>query len=181
MSTKEMKMGSALLISSPIHREFNCNIRDNLSSNKAELMALILSLIVCPKAAHITIYTDSQWVINNFNDLSNLTILEIDKSKANYKIWWLLLFKMVRIYDLNIKLVKIKAHGDNNNNKKVDKLAKLGTDKETLIIEDVLLLHNGTICWREIPVERNLILMIKGIKDAQFIDEFLSLNRNAIY
>src|SRR5947209_3127690 len=118
MSTKEMKMGSALLISSPIYREFNCNIRDNPSSNKAELMALILSLIVCPKAVHVTIHTDSQWVINNFNDLSNLTILEIDKSKANYKIWWLLLFKMVRIYDLNIKLVKIKAHGNNDNNKK---------------------------------------------------------------
>jgi hypothetical protein len=31
------------------------------------------------------------------------------------------------------------------------------------------------------PVERNPILMIKGIKDAQYIDEFLGLNRNEIY
>jgi ribonuclease HI len=54
---------------------------------------------------------------------------------------------MVRIYDFNINLVKIKMHGDSNNNKKVDKLAKLGMKKETLIIEDILLLHNDTIYW----------------------------------
>ncbi|CAB4488252.1 unnamed protein product [Rhizophagus irregularis] len=88
---------------------------------------------------------------------------------------------MIRIYHFNIKLVKIKAHGNNENNKKVNKLAKLGMEKEILIIEDTLLLHNSTICWQDMLVERNSILMIKGIKDAQFIDEFLGLNRNEIY
>src|SRR6185369_10390443 len=88
---------------------------------------------------------------------------------------------MVKIYDLNINLVKIKAHGDNENNKTVDKLAKLGIYKETLMVEDALLLHNGTICWRDMPIERNPILTIKGVKDAQFVDEFMSLNRSLIY
>ncbi|CAB5302245.1 unnamed protein product [Rhizophagus irregularis] len=88
---------------------------------------------------------------------------------------------MIRIYHFNIKLVKIKAHGNNENNKKVNKLAKLGMKKEILIIEDTLLLYNSTICWQDMLVERNSILMIKGIKDAQFIDEFLGLNRNEIY
>ena len=31
------------------------------------------------------------------------------------------------------------------------------------------------------PIERNPILMIKGVKDAQFVDEFISLNRSLIY
>ncbi|CAB4395108.1 unnamed protein product [Rhizophagus irregularis] len=31
------------------------------------------------------------------------------------------------------------------------------------------------------PIERNPILMIKGIKDAQFIEEFLMLYRNKVY
>ncbi|CAB4492360.1 hypothetical protein RhiirA1_478186 [Rhizophagus irregularis] len=88
---------------------------------------------------------------------------------------------MIRIYHFNIKLVKIKAHSNNENNKKVDKLAKLGMEKETLIIEDTLLLHNSTICWQDMPVKYNPILIIKGIKNAQFIDEFLGLNRNEIY
>ncbi|EXX58696.1 hypothetical protein RirG_195570 [Rhizophagus irregularis DAOM 197198w] len=145
MTTREMKMGSAFLISSPINKEFNCSIKDNPSSNKAELMAVILSVMVCPKVAE------------------------------------LLLLKMVKIYDLNINLIKIKAHGDNENNKTVDKLAKLGIEKETLIVEDTLLLHNETICWRDMPIERNSILTIKGVKDAQFVNEFMSLNRSLIY
>lgn len=52
---------------------------------------------------------------------------------------------MVRIYnliDFNINLVKTKMHEDSNNNKKVNKLAKLGVEKEILIVENVLLLHN---------------------------------------
>ncbi|PKC68915.1 hypothetical protein RhiirA1_456646 [Rhizophagus irregularis] len=37
------------------------------------------------------------------------------------------------------------------------------------------------VCWRDMPIERNPILMIKGIKDAQFIEEFLMLHRNKVY
>ncbi|CAB4415196.1 unnamed protein product [Rhizophagus irregularis] len=129
-------MGSAFLIDSPLNIEFNCRIEDNPSSNKTELVAIALNLMVCFKAANATIYTDSQWVINIFDNLYRMSVSEIEKSKVNYKILWLWLFKIIRIYHLNIKLVKIKAYGNNENNKKVDKLAKLGMEKETLIIED---------------------------------------------
>jgi hypothetical protein len=87
---------------------------------------------------------------------------------------------MIRIYGLNVKLIKVKAHSNSDNNYKVNKLARLGIEKEILMIEDALLLHNGTICWRDMLIERNPILMIKGIKDVQFIDEFMTLNRNRI-
>ena len=86
LATQNMKMGCGFIISSPLEKEFNCSISDNPSSNKAELMAVILSLIVCPKAAHITIYTDSQWKVNTFQELGSLMIVEIEKSKVNYKI-----------------------------------------------------------------------------------------------
>ncbi|GBC16440.2 hypothetical protein GLOIN_2v1786842 [Rhizophagus irregularis DAOM 181602=DAOM 197198] len=89
-------------------------------------------------------------------------------------------WQMLRIYGFNVKLVKVKAHSNSDNNNKIDKLAKLGIKKEILMIEDALLLHNGTICWRDMPIEHNSILMIKGIKDAQFIDKFIMLNRNRI-
>ncbi|GET55848.1 hypothetical protein GLOIN_2v1767912 [Rhizophagus irregularis DAOM 181602=DAOM 197198] len=88
---------------------------------------------------------------------------------------------IIRIYSLNVKITKVKAHGDCDYNKEADKLAKSGAEKNVLIIEDKLLLHNGTICWRDMPIERNPILMIKGIKDAQFIEEFLMLYRNKVY
>ncbi|CAB5358458.1 unnamed protein product [Rhizophagus irregularis] len=85
------------------------------------------------------------------------------------------------IYSLKVKITKVKAHSDCDHNKEADKLAKSGAEKNILIIEDKLLLHNGMVCWRDMPIERNPILMIKGIKDAQFIEEFLMLYRNEVY
>ncbi|GBC15920.2 hypothetical protein GLOIN_2v1786842 [Rhizophagus irregularis DAOM 181602=DAOM 197198] len=142
-------IGCVFVISTPIKKIFNCEIVDNPSSNKAELMAVILSLMICLKAAKVKIYSDSQWVVNTFDDLYFLTIKDIERSKVNYR--------------------------------KADKLAKSGAEKSVLIIEDKLLLHNGTICWKDMPIERNPILMIKGIKDAQFIEEFLMLQQNKVY
>ncbi|RGB40966.1 hypothetical protein C1646_752609 [Rhizophagus diaphanus] len=51
-------IGSAFLISSPKRFEFNINIIDNPSAFKAELIAIILVLLVCPKNANIMIYVD---------------------------------------------------------------------------------------------------------------------------
>ncbi|PKC58605.1 hypothetical protein RhiirA1_540992 [Rhizophagus irregularis] len=148
IATNEIIMGCTFVISAPIKKSFNCGITDNPSSNKAELMAVILN---------------------------------IERSKVNYKVLWLCLFKIIRIYSLKVKITKVKAHSDCDYNKEADKLAKSGAEKNVLIIEDKLLLHNGTVCWRDMPIERNPILMIKGIKDAQFIEEFLMLHRNEVY
>ncbi|CAB5395427.1 unnamed protein product [Rhizophagus irregularis] len=137
--------------------------------------------MTCLKAANVEIYSDSQWVVNTFGDLNFLTIKDIERSKVNYKVLWLCLFKIFRIYSLKVKITKVKAHSDCNYNKEADKLAKSGAEKNVLIIEDKLLLHNGTVCWRDMPIERNPILMIKGIKNAQFIEEFLMLHRNEVY
>ncbi|CAB4378400.1 unnamed protein product [Rhizophagus irregularis] len=137
--------------------------------------------MTCPKAANVKIYSDSQWVVNTFDDLNFLTIKDIERSKVNYKDLWLCLVKIIRIYSFKVKITKVKAYSDCNYNKEADKLAKSGAEKNVLIIEDKLLLHNGTVCWRDMPIERNSILMIKGIKDAQFIEEFLMLHCNEVY
>ncbi|PKK60149.1 ribonuclease H-like protein, partial [Rhizophagus irregularis] len=181
IATNKIMMGCAFVISAPIKKSFNCGIADNPSSNKAELIAVILSLMTCPKATNVEIYSDSQWVVNTFDDLNFLTIKDIERSKVNYKVLWLCLFKIIRIYSLKVKITKVKAHSDCDYNKEADKLAKSGAEKNVLIIEDKLLLHNGTVCWRDMPIERNPILMIKGIKDAQFIEDFLMLYRNEVY
>ncbi|CAB4378457.1 unnamed protein product [Rhizophagus irregularis] len=90
--------------------------------------------------------SDSQWVVNTFNDLNFLTIKDIERSKVNYKVLWLCLFKIIRIYSLKVKITKVKAHSDCDYNKEADKLAKSGVEKNVLIIEDKLLLHSGTVC-----------------------------------
>ncbi|POG61281.1 hypothetical protein GLOIN_2v1786842 [Rhizophagus irregularis DAOM 181602=DAOM 197198] len=102
VATSEIMMGCAFVISAPIKKSFNCGIVNNPFSNKAELMAVILSLMICPKAANVEIYSDSQWVVNTFDDLNFLMIKDIERSK----------------------ITKVKAYGDCDYNKEADKLAK---------------------------------------------------------
>ncbi|CAB4475249.1 unnamed protein product [Rhizophagus irregularis] len=86
LSISDIKIGSAFLIDSPLNIEFNCRIEDNSLSNKIKLVVIALSLMVCPKVVNAMIYTDSQWVINIFDNLYMMSVSEIEKSKVNYKI-----------------------------------------------------------------------------------------------
>ncbi|GET59371.1 hypothetical protein GLOIN_2v1786842 [Rhizophagus irregularis DAOM 181602=DAOM 197198] len=86
LSISDIKIGSAFLIDSPLNIEFNCRIEDNSSSNKIKLVVIALSLMVYPKVVNAMIYTDSQWVINIFDNLYMMLVSEIEKSKVNYKI-----------------------------------------------------------------------------------------------
>ncbi|PKY37047.1 hypothetical protein RhiirB3_461172 [Rhizophagus irregularis] len=45
IATNKIMMGCAFIISAPIKKSFNCKIADNPSSNKAELMAVILMIL----------------------------------------------------------------------------------------------------------------------------------------
>ncbi|PKC53810.1 hypothetical protein RhiirA1_478525 [Rhizophagus irregularis] len=80
----------------------------------------------------------------------------------------------------NMVHIKIKAHGDNENNKTVDKLAKLGINKETLMVEDALLLYNGTICWRDEFMLLNRSLIYQQPELLELIDWKMSLKLNCI-
>ncbi|PKC68733.1 hypothetical protein RhiirA1_456883 [Rhizophagus irregularis] len=112
LSISDIKIGSAFLIDSPLNIEFNCRIEDNSLSNKIKLVVIALSLMVCPKVVNAMIYTDSQWVINIFDNLYMMSVSEIEKSK-------------------------IKAYGNNENNKKVDKLAKLDRHQIECKVEEL--------------------------------------------
>ncbi|RGB38228.1 hypothetical protein C1646_755958 [Rhizophagus diaphanus] len=81
---------------------------------------------------------------------------------------------------LRVNLVKVKAHNNNEYNTKVDKLAKLGADKEALMLEDMLLLHNGSICWHNMPIEYWKISLKLNTIEQQFTlfeDHYLQLFR----
>ncbi|CAB5374838.1 unnamed protein product [Rhizophagus irregularis] len=86
-SLTSVEMGSAFLISSPKKFEFNVNITDNPSAFKAELIAIILVLLVCPKDANITIYVDAQAIINIFNQLKKESLQQISRGKHQYNAW----------------------------------------------------------------------------------------------
>ena len=78
-------------------------------------------------------------------------------------------------------LQKVKAHDSDDHSNIVDKLAKEACSKECLVIDPKLLANNGTICWNHKPIERNITRMVKDIKETQYIEQFLMLNRNRYF
>src|SRR5438105_14106234 len=75
----------------------------------------------------IQVYTDSMAVIlayNNMSSQSNWTFRKKMKMK-NYLIWEAIR-QVVQQNNLNVKLVKVKAHNNDKNNEAADQLAKPG-------------------------------------------------------
>ncbi|PKY52450.1 hypothetical protein RhiirA4_425285 [Rhizophagus irregularis] len=134
-SLTSVEMGSAFLISNPKKFEFNINITDNPSAFKAELIAIILVLLVCPKDVNITIYIDAQAIINIFNQLKKESLQQISRGKRQYNAWWILSFKIIKFFNLTVSLVKVKAHDNNEYNNVVDKLAKDALNKDPVFID----------------------------------------------
>ncbi|GES77156.1 hypothetical protein GLOIN_2v1786842 [Rhizophagus clarus] len=135
---------------------FQCQIQKNPSVFKAELLAIIMALLCLDRSTRVTICTDSQIIINQFSKINTLSIFAVQRLKLQY----------------------MKAHDSDDHSNVVDKLAKEACSKECLVINPKLLTHNGTICWNHKPIERNITLMIKDIKETQYIEQFLTLNRN---
>ncbi|PKK61788.1 hypothetical protein RhiirC2_718175 [Rhizophagus irregularis] len=177
-SLTSVEMGSAFLISSPKKFEFNVNITDNPSAFKAELIAIILVLLVCPKDANITIYVDAQAIINIFNQLKKESLQQISRGKRQYNAWWILSFKIIKFFNLTVLLVKVKAHDNSEYNNVVDKLAKEALNKDPVFIDPRLLMYKENVCWNHNPIEKEVTIMIKHIRETQWIEEFFNLHRN---
>uniref|UniRef100_U9STV3 RNase H type-1 domain-containing protein n=1 Tax=Rhizophagus irregularis (strain DAOM 181602 / DAOM 197198 / MUCL 43194) TaxID=747089 RepID=U9STV3_RHIID len=171
-------MGSAFLISGPKKFEFNVNITDNPLAFKAELIAIILVLLVCLKDANITIYVDAQAIINIFNQLKKESLQQISRGKRQYNAWWILSFKIIKFFNLTVLLVKVKAHDNSEYNNVVDKLAKEALNNDPVFIDPRLLMYKGNVCWNHNPIEKEVTIMIKHIRETQWIEEFFNLHRN---
>ncbi|GBB93182.1 hypothetical protein RclHR1_21260003 [Rhizophagus clarus] len=179
-SNTSVMMGSAFKIIET-NSIFQCQIQENPSVIKAELMAMIMALLCLDKGTRVTICTDSQIIINQFSKINTLSILAVQRLKLQYSILWILFIKLIRFKDLIMTLQKVKAHDSDDHSNIVDKLAKEACSKECLVIDPKLLAHNGTICWNHKPMERNITLMVKDIKETQYIEQFFMLNRNRYF
>src|SRR5688500_10442476 len=85
---------------------------------------------------------------------------------------------MIKFFKLSVLLVKVKVHNNSEYNNIVDKLAKDALDKDPIYINSKLLLYKRNVCWNYNPIEKNVIIMIKYIRETQWIEEFFNLHRN---
>ncbi|RGB25518.1 hypothetical protein C1646_771618 [Rhizophagus diaphanus] len=106
--------------------KFRSEISYFLSSNKVELLAVILTLIVLPNHSEITIYTDSNNIITEYYNIIDQNNFDISPRKffkiSSNNIFWNILCEIIVIKSLIIiDFVKVKGHSDNYYNNYIDK------------------------------------------------------------
>ncbi|PKY17906.1 hypothetical protein RhiirB3_430623 [Rhizophagus irregularis] len=171
-------MGHGWIFSS----DLNANItysgasREWASSTKAELMALITALIVCPPNSTITIYTDSNNCISTFNNLHSPKLTARRFQKINNCTLWNTLKHIISTLKLEVTLKKVKAHSENTLNDATDTLAKEGTSSKDYLKFNIHHLKTQP-CHLEffdtMVIDRNIRKTIKRIINFQYFERHL--------
>jgi len=113
---------------------FSASIKNFPSSTKAETYALLTTLLVVAYKGNVTVHTDSQTTINNYNKyiLNNEGLTFNKKIKSDHLWIWSIIRHIISTLELQVSLVKVKGHSNNFFNDKADLLAKEGRSKDTI-------------------------------------------------
>jgi ribonuclease HI len=159
---------------------FNASITNNPSSSRAELFALISAIITCPLASFPQIFTDSQAIIQGFDQYVTHNVLTTrSREKIPNYTAWILLQHIIQQLSLTVTFVKIKGHSGDFFNDKADTLAKDGRSQPTFqlnysSIEDLQL----TFLFNNTPIEFSSRKFWKDLNSAEHFSSFIELQRN---
>ena len=167
--------------------EFSATVRKWPSAARAELSAMLFALLVSPQHSTITIHTDAQCIINQFEILKKETYpfrpRVVFKLATNSSLWNVF-FEVLESQQISLSLLKVPAHSTNFNNNKVDLLAKQAhsTNIPTLTI---LPHYVSSIIyfplWNNNLVEVKLRLFITQLSEERGFENWINLHRNTKY
>uniref|UniRef100_U9UAV0 ribonuclease H n=2 Tax=Rhizophagus irregularis (strain DAOM 181602 / DAOM 197198 / MUCL 43194) TaxID=747089 RepID=U9UAV0_RHIID len=148
------------------------------SSTRAEIMAVLTCLIVCPSNSSINIFTDSQCMIDTFTSLSNYKLTPKRKQKINNIILWQAIQQIIAELNLQVQFTKVKAHSGVEYNDIADRLAKNGCDSNKMISispkgvkaqKGYIMFNNDTI------IDHNIRKILKKPLNFRHIERQISL------
>jgi ribonuclease HI len=97
------------------------------TNNRMELMSVIVGLENIKKGSKVSVFSDSAYVVNAFNQnwigkwRENHWRTSAGSEVSNKELWLRLL---AVVGDLDVEFVKVKGHSDNENNNRCDALAR---------------------------------------------------------
>jgi ribonuclease HI len=128
--------GYGVILMSGQHRKELSQGYKHTTNNRMELRAVIAGLEALKRTGlNITIYSDSQYVINSVEKgwLKTWIATNFKGGKKNKDLW-------LHYHDLagnhRIKFVWVKGHGDNPHNNRCDQLATEAADGYDLLVDD---------------------------------------------
>lgn len=124
----------AILIYGNNKKEISGN-SSNTTNNIMELTAVIESLKLLKRPCKVSLYSDSAYVINAFNQKWIYGWLKNNwktssKEPVKNKELWQELYNLTKVHD--ITFIKVKGHSDNEFNNRCDEMAR----KETAKVND---------------------------------------------
>ncbi|GES94453.1 ribonuclease H-like domain-containing protein [Rhizophagus clarus] len=188
-NTSFVSMTAGFLVvsdSNTITHSFTTTLENWPSSLRAEISAILFSLIVSPHNCYIDIFTDSQNAINMIEKLSRrrfITPREFFKF-SNNNVIWNNIHHLIHSKNLSIRFKKVKAHMDNVFNNHIDLLCKqTHSDLSPMLIIKENFFNNLLYlpCWDNFLIERRLRTFIKYYNDCDNFLTFLSLSLNRKY
>jgi ribonuclease HI len=189
ISTEQCSMTFAFMqtLSSAPNIQFSSTIEKWCSSNRAELFALFITLLISSRYACITIYTDSKSIIDHYDNFLkfNYPFLprNIFKQSSNISLWSYI-FDIVNINSLSLSFIKVKAHSGNSYNDQVDALVRSAHDFNSLPLIYNFSNFNSIRyfpLWKNIPIEINLCQFLTSVSRNIGFEKFLYLYRNSKY
>src|SRR5204862_2132883 len=91
------------------------------SFTKAEVLAILLTILVVPPHFNMKIYTDSKNAIQQFEQYKKeLSVRR--QLKINNQISWNIITYLLEKYNIDLELIKVKAHNDNWDNNETDRI-----------------------------------------------------------
>ena len=122
----------AILLCDSKKLELNGGIPDT-TNNRAELLAVINGLSCLRQPCEITVYSDSAYVVNAFNqnwiqDWQNKGWRTNGKKAVQNVDLWKQLLEVIKPH--KVSFVKVLGHSDNEYNNRCDKLARAAINKK---------------------------------------------------
>lgn len=101
--------------------------KEETTNNRMELLAVINALSLLKIKSNVTLYSDSAYVVNAFNQKWIFTWLEngwrtAGRKPVQNKDLWLRLLTLTKMH--SVKFIKVKGHADNQYNNECDELAR---------------------------------------------------------
>jgi ribonuclease HI len=159
-----------------------------VSALRAELFAILSTLIVLPNNSTVNIYTDSEIIVNNFNIYKNYGFLLTARQKLKIRSQnqlWMIIMEIIVSLSLIINIHKVDAHSSNVFNNIIDKEVKAAHDN---VQHMGINLKGQSIdnfiwypMWKNINIEQNLRKFLTLLTNTKNLENFLNLNRNYKY
>ncbi|CAB5383282.1 unnamed protein product [Rhizophagus irregularis] len=106
-----------------------------ISSTRAEIFALLITLLIAPSNSNLTVYTDSASVISNFEKFKfyNFTLVTRQIFKiSNNNILWKIIMDIIKENNLSVSIFKVNAHTDDSLNNYVNNIVSLAHNDQNL-------------------------------------------------